>query len=228
MKESWDDIWNLRTSLYGFLANSLLDPIQGLYTVTFTRKFWEDFPVECANSQMNSGLEQLLDCSSKLESLSDEEAKECVMVEYTELFIGPGLPKAPPWESLYRTNEKIHFGWTTYEMKKWLHENGLESKRKNSQPEDHIGLQLMLLSVLTQQITTLERDQQVFKIRDQISFIDEHLLSWIHELCRDAKENGTIGFYSGLIELVWGILLWDKELIQEFLESSEMVAVSSI
>ena len=228
MNESWDDIWSLRTSLYDFLANSLLEPIEGPHTVAFTRKFWEEFPVECANAQMESGLEQLLNCSSKLEALSDEDAKESVLVEYTELFLGPGLPKAPLYESLYRTNEKIHFGWTTFAMKQLLHTNGLESKRKNQQPEDHIGLQLMLLSVLSQQLTALEQDQQLSRVKEQISFIDEHLLSWIHELCRDAKENGTIGFYSGLIELIWGILQWDRELMQEFIESSEKTAVSSI
>ena len=113
-------------------------------------------------------------------------------------------------------------------MKQLLHTNGLESKRKNQQPEDHIGLQLMLLSVLSQQLIALEQDQQLSRVKEQISFIDEHLLSWIHELCRDAKENGTIGFYSGLIELIWGILQWDRELMQEFIESSEKTAVSSI
>jgi len=219
MKESWNEIWSLRTSLYGFLANSLLEPIEE--SEVLKRTFWEQFPVECANGQMESGLEQLLNCTSKLEILSDVEAKEQVMVEYTELFIGPGLPSAPPWASLYRTNEKIHFGWTTYEMRQLLEKNGLESKRKDQQPEDHIGLQLMLLSVLTKELTTLEVDEQVVQVKEQISFIKEHLLSWIPELTRDAKENGTIGFYGGLIELIWGILLWDRELMQEFIDSSE-------
>lgn len=228
MKESWDEIWSLRTSLYGFLANSLLEPLKGSDTEVLTRGFWEGFPIECANSHMESGLAQLINCSSKLEVMSMQEAKECVMVEYAELFIGPGLPKAPPWESLYRTNEKIHFGWTTYEMKRLLFEKGLESKRKNQQPEDHIGLELMLLAVLTTQLTTLEHNQQVSNIKEQISFINEHLLSWIPELCRDARENGTIGFYGGLIELIWGILLWDLELIQEYIDSSEKAVVPSI
>lgn len=228
MKDSWEDIWNLRTSLYGFLANSLLEPIQGPFTKVFTRECWEGFPVECANLRMESGLELLIDCSSKLEVLSEEEAKELVMVEYTELFLGPGLPSAPPWESLYRTNEKIHFGWATFEMRQLLDKNGLESKRKDQQPEDHMGLQLMLLSVLSKQLTSLEADQQVSRIKEQISFINEHLLSWIPELTRDAKENGTIGFYGGLIEFIWGILLWDRELMQEFIDSSEKTVVPSM
>ena len=211
-----------------FLANSLLEPIQGSNAVAFTTKFWNDFPIESANSQIKSGLEQLVNCSSKLEVLSGEEAKEQIMVEYTSLFLGPGLPNAPLWESFYRTSEKVYFGRTTFEMKEMLYANGLESKRKNQQPEDHIGLELMLISVLTEQLTTFERDQQVSRIKEQILFMDEHLLSWIPELCRDAKEHGTIGFYGAFIELIWGVLLWDRELLEEFVESSEKALVPSV
>jgi putative dimethyl sulfoxide reductase chaperone len=221
MNESWDEIWHLRTSLYGFLANSLLEPMQEPYTAAFTTKFWRSFPIEGANAQLKSGLEKLIDCTSKLEVLSEEGAKEQVMMEYTCLFLGPGLPSAPLWESFYRTPEKIYFGRTTFEMKEILSSHGLESKRKNQQPEDHIGLQLLLISILSNQLISFERDQQVSTIKEQISFMNEHLLSWIHELCRDAKENGTIGFYGSLIELIWGVLLWDRELLEEFVESSE-------
>src|SRR4051794_15912135 len=104
---SWNEIWNLRTSLYGFLANSMLEPIQGEHSVAFSENFWRDFPLEAANVQMKAGLEQLIKCSSYLEGLSDEEAVENVMVEYTALFLGPGVPKAPPCEALYRTPERI-------------------------------------------------------------------------------------------------------------------------
>ena len=228
MNGSWDEIWSLRTSLYSFLANSLLEPIQGSNTVVFTKNFWNNFPIESANSQIKSGLEQLVNCSSKLEVLSGEEAKEQVMVEYTSLFLGPGLPNAPLWESFYRTSEKVFFGRTTFEMKEMLYAHGLESKRKNQQPEDHIGLELMLMSVLSNPLADFELEQQVSHIKEQIAFMDEHLLSWIHELCRDAKEHGTVGFYGGFIELIWGVLLWDRELLEEFVESSEKALVSRV
>ena len=42
------------------------------------------------------------------------------------------------------------------------------------------------------------------------------------------KKMEQSGFYSGLIELIWGILQWDRELMQEFIDSSEKAAVSSI
>ncbi len=224
MTNSWNEIWNLRTSLYGFLANSLLEPIQGEHIVAFSESFWRDFPLEAANVQMKAGLEQLIKCSSYLEGLSDEEAVENVMVEYTVLFIGPGVPKAPPCESLYRSPERIFFGSTSFEMKAALNAHGLESKRKYRQPEDHIGLELMFLSILSNKLLGLEISQQVATIKEQAAFIDHHLLSWIPELCQDAKLNGSVGFYGGFIELIWGILLWDRELIEEFVATNEQEA----
>ena len=77
------------------------------------------------------------------------------MVEYTTLFLGPGVPKAPPCESFYRTSERIFFGSTSFEMKAALNAHGLESKRKYRQPEDHIGLELMFLSVLSNKLLGL-------------------------------------------------------------------------
>jgi TorA maturation chaperone TorD len=81
---------------------------------------------------------------------------------------------------------------------------------------------------LSDQLTQFESEQQVSQIKEQISFMDEHLLSWIHELCRDAKEHGTVGFYGGFIELIWGVLLWDRELIEEFVESSKKAFVQNV
>lgn len=220
MTDSWNEVWSLRASLYGFFGDSLLEPMQGRHTVTFSKQFWRDFPLEAANSQMQAGLEQLINCSSYLEGFSAEEATEKVMVEYTSLFLGPGLPKAPPCESFYRTPERLFFGGTAFEMKAALSAEGLESIQKYNQPEDHIGLELMFLSALSNQLPDLERSRQNAALKEQAAFIDQHLLSWIPDLCRDAKLHGGVCFYGGLLELIWGILLWDRDLIEEFAAGS--------
>ncbi|MEA5025808.1 Chaperone protein TorD [bioreactor metagenome] len=216
MTDSWKEIWQLRTKLYSFLGNCLLEPIQGPNEVALSRLFWEGFPIEPANAQMKSGLEQLINCLTHLEALPEKEAVQNVMLEYTALFLGPGRPKASPWESVYRTQAQVLFGWPTYEVREALSLNGVEMKGKYRQPEDHIGIELMLLSVVSGKLEKLGESQQGPLVQDQISFIDNHLLSWIGDLCRDAKLNGSTGYYGGLIELIWGMLLWDRELLEEF------------
>jgi len=232
MTNTWADIWELRASLYSVFANILLEPIQLENKAILTKEFWRDFPLEDANPQIKSGLEQLIASGDKLKELRTEKSIETVMVEYTELFIGPGVQKAPPWESFYRTNKRLFFGQPTYEMKEILYKYGLESKKKGRQPEDHIGIELLFISVLTEQLHKVELEEQISIIKEQITFIDNHLLTWIPELCNDAKEHGSVGFYGGLIELVWGTLLWDKELLAEFVtshkEANEGILLRSI
>lgn len=226
MIKSWTDVWNLRTSLYKTLGTLLLEPIRKENKEIITPAFWANFPIEAsANSQLESGLEQLINSTSKLEELHTEEAIESVMYEYTDLFIGLGVPKAAPIESFYRSDKKMIFGETTFEMKNMLNEHGLESIEKDRQPEDHLGMQLLFVAMLTEKLLTLEEEEHMDIIREQIPFIGMHLIAWIPDLCADAKEHGSVGFYGGLIELIWGVILWDKKLLEEFVTSHECVSL---
>ncbi|ACL19678.1 cytoplasmic chaperone TorD family protein [Desulfitobacterium hafniense DCB-2] len=225
MMYSWTEVWKLRTELYKFLGNCLLEPLAASTANTLDGEIRENFPLEPANRQMESGLEQLRKCTADLKTIPPNEARQEVMVEYTILFLGPGRPKAPPWESVYRTEGQLLFSRATYEVRKILADNGLEMVEKNHQPEDHIGIELLALALMSENVQDVqERKEQKTRIGRQASFIDEHLLSWIPGLAQDAKQHGSLGYYGGLIELIWGILLWDRELLQEFLTQDEDLA----
>ena len=218
MTKPWTDVWTFRTELYNFFATCLLEWFHPENHEVLTQNFWSKFPVEAANPQLEAGLKQLITCTSKLEKLRKEDAVEKVAVEYTQLFIGTPTPKAPPIESYYFSNKKAIFDQKTVEMRLLLNKNGLESTKKDRHPEDHLGLQLLFIAEKTKKLHTLQSDKQTSKVKKQIIFINDHLLSWIPGLCNDAKEYGTTGFYGGLIELIWGTVLWDMELLNEFVE----------
>jgi len=224
MMKSWTEVWAFRTKLYSFLANCLLEWIKEEDKEILTSQFWEDFPLVAANPQLEAGIDQLISCTSRLEKLSTKEALEKVAVEFTELFIGTARPKAPPIESFYFSNKRTIFNEKTVEMKDILNKHGLESTKKDKFPEDHLGLQLLLIAVKSEQLNTLDSDERRTAIKKQISFIDDHLLSWLPGICNDAKEHGQTGFYGGLLELIWGTLLWDKELLEEAAGSPKYVS----
>lgn len=224
MTQPWADVWKLRTSLYNFLGNVLLKPIREESKEIITSSFWHNFPITAANQQIKSGLKKLISCTSELDRIGIEISLEKVLIEYTKLFIGPGAPKAPPIESFYRSDKWEFFGETTYEMKNIFNKHGVESITKDRRPEDHLGLQLLFISMLTEKLFTLEEEKHMEIISEQISFIGKHIISWIPDLYTDAKEHGTINFYSGLIELIWGVTLWDKKLLEEFVNTHEYVS----
>src|SRR5690625_662352 len=224
MMKSWTEVWAFRTKLYNLLANCLLEWIKEEDKEILTSQFWEDFSRVAANPQLEARIDQLISCTSRLEKLSTKEALEKVAVEFTELFIGTARPKAPPIESFYFSNKRTIFNEKTVEMKDILNKHGLESTKKDKFPEDHLGLQLLLIAVKSEQLNTLDSDERRTAIKKQISFIDDHLLSWLPGICNDAKEHGQTGFYGGLLELIWGTLLWDKELLEEAAGSPKYVS----
>lgn len=225
MTKTWSEVWAFRTNLYSFLANGLLEWVKEEDKEVLSPKFWRDFPIVASNSQLEEGLEQLIACTSQLEKLSTKEALKEVSVEFTHLFIGSPRPKAPPIESYYFSNKRAIFDQKTVEMKEILNQHGLESTKKDKFPEDHLGLQLLLLAMKTEQLYTLDTEEEKrAAIKEQISFIDDHLLSWLPGICNDAKEHGRTGFYSGVLKVIWGTLLWDKELLEEGAGSPKYVS----
>ncbi|TWH58526.1 TorA maturation chaperone TorD [Desulfitobacterium sp. LBE] len=220
MKLSWEEVCSLRTNLYGFLGNCLLESVPEEGSVSMQWEFWDEFPLESANPQMKDGLSRIISCTEYLAKLPRSQASQEVQLEFMDLFLGPGQPKAPPWESVYRTPERLLFGWPTQEVRKIYGKAGFEISRKNQLPEDHLGLELMFLAMasdtLARLITGKGSKNKIFEmIKLQRDFISSHPLTWIADFHEDAYTKGTIGFYSGLIQLIWGILLWDLDLLEE-------------
>jgi TorA maturation chaperone TorD len=217
VETNWNDIWRLRTQLYGFLGNSLLKIMTAETAVGLQQAFWEDFPLDAeADGRIRAGLSSLLACTEALSTLDPEVALEQVGVEYTRLFIGPGKPAAPPWETLYREGGTVLFGKPTFEMKQLFARAGVKASADSHQFEDHLGFELLYLGMRgTSFADTPPTAESISEMR---SFIKEHPLSFIEPLLGKAREAASIGYYPALIELIWGYLLWDFDLLDEYAE----------
>ena len=60
--------------------------------------------------------------------------------EYTRLFVGPAALPAPVWESPYRTKELTLFQENTLSVRAAYRAHGLEPKRVQRVPDDHVAL----------------------------------------------------------------------------------------
>ena len=69
-----------------------------------------------------------------------------VVWEYRRLFVGPAPKPAPPWGSVYTDRECVVFGGTCLELRQWMREVGIERLGDEKDPEDHIGLMLLLVA----------------------------------------------------------------------------------
>ncbi|MDR2197207.1 MAG: molecular chaperone TorD family protein [Coriobacteriales bacterium] len=248
---SRQDIWKLRSELYAFFGNSLLQVMTTRTALTLDVAFWEGFPLEQTNGHIKAGLAGLASCTQELSALDRDKAVERVGVEYTRLFIGPGKPAAPPWESLYHEGGTVLFGQPTSDMRKLFAAQGLKASTDSHQFEDHLGFELLYLGVTGARF--VEQGPSAELMEQQADFIREHPLSFIESLW--GKANTAVGgastsssdvlstsvptpvlfaapppakplaappattalpgYYPALIELIWGFLLWDLDLLED-------------
>lgn len=187
--------------VYAFLGNSLLSPMTQTSDVGIFAEFWEDFP-EFENEHFAAGRDKLIAYANKAAEIGQQKAIEQCAVEYTKLFIGPPTPAAPPWETMNKEGSAtVGFGQATFEMKQLLRDIGFGVVNDNNQYEDHLGIELLYLSVLCDK----------GKNEDIKAFITSHPLAWIEEFRKKIDATFPQGYFSGLTELTQGVLKWHLE-----------------
>ena len=143
---------------------------------------------------------------------------ERVQWDYTRMFTGPGMPKAPPWESYYRTEERIVFSRYTLEVRACYERFGLVSEHKDHEPDDHIGLELEFMAHLCDRCMEAlregDRRAAVTTLDAQREFLDHHLLLWAPLFCRDVCNNAESDFFLGMARLTEGFLDGDREFLE--------------
>jgi len=110
---------------------------------------------------------------------------------YQRLFIGPYALPAPPWSSVYLDRENALFGVSTLSLRRWLRENGIAMQQPDNEPEDHIGLLLLLSAWLAEQ-----RQGEPLDI-----LLAQHLFPWCFRFLALLEEHAGHPLYLGLAKL---------------------------
>lgn len=117
-------------------------------------------------------------------------ADDALTWEYRRLFVGPATKAAPPWGSVYTDREQVVFGASTLELRAWMREHGVARLGGEQNPEDHIGLMLVLMAWLAQE-----------KPADLDEYLRLHLLPWSGHFLDLMAEVAEHPFYEGLARL---------------------------
>lgn len=143
--------------------------------------------------------------------------------EYTALFIGPDKLPAPPWESVYRSEERIIFQESTLKVRRAYLEYEFLPANYPHEADDHLAMELDFmthLSKMTLECFEEEKYPEVSRLlSSQKEFLEEHLLVWIADFSREIQNAKTHYFYPRLTVLTGQILQVDKAVIQEVMTS---------
>lgn len=193
--------WNELSEAFAFLGNSLLNPMSQNSTIGLQADFWKAFP--------SFGDEAVQAATDTLAGFAESERADesAVNVEFTRLFVGPPKPAAAPWETAYRGAAKgVMFGQATHEMRAALREAGVALENSNKQYEDHIGIELLLASVLCARVAEGETAAQEEAAEAAVAFIRKHPASWAEALEVAVTAAAPSGYYAGILALIRALL----------------------
>ena len=218
--------WRMLSEACAFVGNSLLTPMTRTSAAGLDPAFWQAFPT-FGDKEVAEAVQACEDFARRMqaeaavhgEGVSDEGlsygTQRCA-VEFTKLFVGPPSPAAAPWETMYRRQDaKVGFGQATFEMRELLRQAGLELRNQNHQYEDHLGIELLYLSVLCRRMADgLQREgngtsPQIAAASEPASadkaaiasFVAGHIAGWVPRFQQRIAEASPDGYFAPLVNL---------------------------
>ena len=126
----------------------------------------------------------------KITALINQGLTQDLTEQYQNLFIGPNELVAPPWGSVYLDPECVIFGNSLLALRDLLKRHQIAFQAQQDEPEDHIGLMLMLAAYLAETRPHL-----------LVEFLSQHLLTWAPHFLTKLANVENHPFYQGLAQL---------------------------
>ncbi|MEM3398088.1 MAG: molecular chaperone TorD family protein [Nitrososphaerota archaeon] len=152
--------------------------------------------------------------------------KDClteVWAEYVRLFIGTPVPIVTPYESVNRGEETLK-GKMWLEVRDWMLDDGM-ILQDNSVLEDHIGIELEYMVVMCTMSLEALRNGDLREVKRLLTrqrrFLENHLLTWLPNVCWKIENESVQRFYRILASLTDNYVKEDYELVMEIEEFIE-------
>jgi TorA maturation chaperone TorD len=222
--EGIESFLEARAFAYDILKCAFLqEPSKNFITLLIEGKLVQAFPFADSNAAIGKAIDSIILYLKHPDVLSRKNC-ESRHWDYTRMFVGPGKVPAPPWESIYRDVEHLHFSEETLEVRNAYRKYNLLPKDFGHEPDDHIGLELDFmhkLSEMSKEKAEISDETGLVEIlKDQKVFLDEHLLKWVPDWTRDVVKSAETDFYKGMAQLLDAYLKLDREMIEELLDAS--------
>jgi TorA maturation chaperone TorD len=130
------------------------------------------------------------------------KTKNSVEVDFARLFLGVKKTLVPPYESVWRSKDRLVMQKETAAVRNFYLEAGLKVKNQGEVPDDHIGIELEFMAFLWAKIleslqNNWEKNHRKF-LRLKEDFYQKHLQVWTPQFCRELIKHSSTNFYSGI------------------------------
>lgn len=133
-----------------------------------------------------------------------------VAASFCDLFLKSSQSSALPYESVYLSGDgKIKEGPAT-EMEAMMSNNGIQLCRADTEPADHLAVELDFMGHLIIRSNELEQAVHLEEaLSRQADFIHRHLLNWLPLFSHRCMQLDPLGFYSAAAALLVSFLQMD-------------------
>jgi TorA-specific chaperone len=146
--------------------------------------------------------------------LAQGEAGE-LAAEYSRLFVGPGMPRVYPYESLYRDATGLVMGPSASDVLRSYRRNGMAINPRYRDLPDHIAVELEFMARLCSEegrAASAGRADLALRLkREEHSFVRAHLATWLPAICERVSRETSSGMYRGFAEFAAIFVQWDRE-----------------
>jgi TorA maturation chaperone TorD len=176
----------------------MYDPSKECIHDFWSKGILKSLPVSSSNPMFIKAASQLHN------SVGDRTSNiEMMKEDYLTLFTGTANPFAPPYESVYRSKDHLMFDKQTSEVREFYKSYGWESKFEGKIPDDHLGIELLFLTLMIEKYLELDDESCNSEMRNEIRrFIDQHLMSWIPDWNKNIQEHANTISYKGIGTLI--------------------------
>jgi len=183
-----------------YFAGSMImhEPSEECITDFWTKGILKNLPVSSSNPNFVKAASQLRDsCVDK--TICGKILRE----DYIRLFAREELPLAPAYESLYQNNGQLNSSHHAASVTEFYNSYGWESKFKGKIKDDHLGIELLFLTLLIDKYLVLDDEACHVEMGKEIRrFIDHHILSWIPEWNKKVQAHSNTLCFKGIGTLI--------------------------
>lgn len=132
------------------------------------------------------------------EELGSPGAIERVRSDYARLFLGVGKSKAPPWESVYRSTDRMVWQEPAYRVLEHYARAGFGYDDMKTLPPDHVGRELLFVATLLAEAASSEEPERGALAAACRAFLEQHVLAWVPRFAADVKAHASTEFFRAL------------------------------
>jgi TorA maturation chaperone TorD len=195
-----------------------LPPTEPLLTSLSAQDLLADWPLAPDDPDTERGLQLL---RALFDRAQPADLLPALRADHTALFVGLMRVDAPPWESVYLSQDHLIFDQQTLEVREYYARFGLQIPKLDREPDDHIGYELLFLAHLMEQagraVDAGDVETAARLVGAARTFFATHPQQWAGFFIERLAQYARTDYYRGLACLLKGSMTALAPLLDDYL-----------